>query len=142
LLGVERIGVLRATSGETAEQVGLELVVFDVASGRRLVRGAGSAPVAVDELEPAVNRLVSGALEAAVRARSDEPRRRVDEEVAPILQQPVEEHSPSIAEDPIFWAILGGALVLVGAGVGIGVALSDQGPGLGSSPQGQVVFEF
>lgn len=143
LLGVERIGVLRATSGESPDQVGLELVVFDVASGRRLVRGAGTAPVAVDELEPAVNRLVSGALEAAVRARSDEPRRHVEEEeVAPILQQPTEEHSPSIAEDPIFWAVLGGALVLVGAGVGIGVALSDQGPGLGSSPQGQVVFEF
>jgi hypothetical protein len=143
LLGVERIGVLRATSGENAEQVGLELVVFDVNSGRRLVRGAGSAPVAVGELEPAVNRLVSGALEAAVRARSDEPRRRVvEEEVAPILQQPVEDHSPSIAEDPVFWAVLGGALVLVGAGVAVGVVVADQGPGLGNSPRGQVVFEF
>lgn len=143
LLGIERIGVLRATSGASAEQVGLELVVFDVRTGRRLVRGAGSAPVAIGELEPAVNRLVSGALEAAVRARSEEPRRRVvEEEVAPILQQPVEDHGPSIAEDPVFWAVLGGALVLVGAGVAVGVVLADQGPGLGSSPSGQVVFEF
>ena len=146
LLGVERIGLIRASSGESAEQVQLELLVFDVGSGRRLVRGAGPAPVAVGELEPAVDRLVSGALEAAVRARASEEdaaRRRdqQEEELPPVLEQPPPA-GPSIFEDPILWIVVGGVLVAAGAGVAIGVAVSNQGPALGTSPQGQVVFEF
>lgn len=146
LLGVERIGLIRATAGESAEQVQLELLVFDVQTGRRLVRGAGAAPVAVGELEPAVDRLVSGALEAAVRARASEEdmaRRRdqQEEELPPVLEQPPPS-GPSIFEDPIFWIVVGGVVVAAGAGVAIGVAVSNQGPGLGTSPQGQVVFEF
>lgn len=147
LLGVERIGVIRASSAGSSDQVQLELVVFDVETGRRLVRGAGVAPTAVGELEPAVDRLVSGALQAAVRPRTaedDETRRRRqrEAETPPILQQPVQTSGPSIVEEPIFWAVVGGVLVAVGAGVAIGVAASSQGPGLGSSPAGQVVFEF
>ena len=146
LLGVERIGVIRASAAETAEQVQLELLVFDVATGRRLVRGAGAAPVAVGELEPAVDRLVSGALEAAVRASATDDdaarrRRQQEEEAPPILQQPPPPQ-PSIFEDPIFWIVVGGVVVAAGAGVAIGVAASSQGPGLGNSPAGQVVFEF
>jgi hypothetical protein len=146
LLGVERIGLIRATAGESADQVQLELLVFDVQSGRRLVRGAGAAPVAVGELEPAVDRLVSGALEAAVRARASEEdqarrRERQEEELPPVLTQPPPS-GPSIFEDPIFWIVVGGVVVAAGAGVAIGVAASSQGPSLGNSPQGQVVFEF
>jgi hypothetical protein len=146
LLGVERIGLIRATAGESADQVQLELLVFDVESGRRLVRGAGPAPVAVGELEPAVDRLVSGALEAAVRARASEAdeaarRREQEQELPPVLTQPPPS-GPSIFEDPIFWIVVGGVVVAAGAGVAIGVAVSSQGPSLGTSPQGQVVFEF
>lgn len=146
VLGVERIGVIRASAGESADQVQLELVVFDVSNGRRLVRGAGAAPVAVGELEPAVDRLVAGALEAAVRPRMAEDeetrRRRLREaEPPPILQQPPPA-GPSIFEDPIFWVVVGSVVVAAGAGVAIGVAASSQGPGLGNSPAGQVVFEF
>lgn len=147
LLGVERIGLIRATHGESAEQVQLELLVFDVQSGRRLVRGAGAAPVGVGELEPAVDRLVSGALQAAVRASASEEdlaarrREQQEEELPPVLEQPPPA-GPSIFEDPIFWIVVGGVVVAAGAGVAIGVAASSQGPSLGNSPQGQVVFEF
>lgn len=148
ILGVDRIGLIRASSGESSDQVQLELLVFDVGTGRRLVRGAGTAPIAVGELEPAVNRLVSGALEAAVRASASEEdeaarRRRAqqEEELPPVLEQPPPS-GPSIFEDPIFWVVVGGVLVAAGAGVAIGVAASSQGPPLGNSPQGQVVFEF
>lgn len=147
LLGVERIGVIRASSAGSSDQVQLELVVFDVESGRRLVRGAGSAPTAVGQLEPAVDRLVSGALEAAVRPRMAEDeetrRRRMREaEPPPILQSQPQPSGPSIFEDPVFWAVVGGVVVAAGVGVAVGVAASSQGPGLGSSPAGQVVFEF
>ncbi len=146
ILGVERIGVIRASAGESAGQVQLELVVFDVATGRRLVRGAGSAPVAVGELEPAVDRLVAGALEAAVRARSAElasAQRQQEEELPPVLGQATQEPSgPTVFEDPVFWAVVGGIVVAAGVGVAIGVGVANQGPGLGHSPQGQVVFEF
>jgi len=147
LLGVERIGLIRASAGESAEQVELELLVFDLQTGRRLVRGAGAAPVAVGELEPAVERLVSGALEAAVRARASEEsqaareRDRQEQELPPVLSRPTSS-GPSLFEDPVFWIVVGGVVVAAGAGVGIGVGVASQGPGLGSSPQGQVVFEF
>ncbi|MBX7191978.1 MAG: PEGA domain-containing protein [Sandaracinaceae bacterium] len=148
LLGVERIGVIRASASETEGQVELELLVFDVASGRRLVRGAGSAPVAVGELEPAVDRLVSGALEAAIHARAtaeDEAARRRREqqeaELPPVLEQPPPQ-GPSVFEDPIFWVVVGGVLVAAGVGVGIGVGVASQGPPLGTNTSGTVVLEF
>ncbi len=149
LLGVERIGVIRASAGESADQVQLELLVFDVQTGRRLVRGAGAAPVAVGELEPAVDRLVAGALQAAVRTQAaeteeDAARRRREQqesELPPVLEQPPPS-GPSIFEDPIFWVVVGSVVVAAGVGVGIGVGVSSQGPPLGTNPQGAVVFEF
>lgn len=144
ILDVERIGVIRASHGETDDQVSLEILVFDVATGRRLVRGAGAAPLAVGQLEPAVDRLVSGALEVAARPRvtEDDSRQRRQEEEAPPILQHEEVAGPSIVEDPIFWAVVGGVVVAAGAGVAIGLAVANQGPGLGSDSGGQVVFEF
>lgn len=149
LLGVERIGVIRASAGESADQVQLELVVFDVQTGRRLVRGAGSAPVAVGELEPAVDRLVAGALQAAVRASSTESeedvarrrREQQESELPPVLDTPPPA-GPSIFEDPIFWVVVGSVVVAAGVGVGIGVGVASQGPPLGQNQQGTVIFEF
>jgi hypothetical protein len=150
LLGIERIGVIRASAGENADSVQLELLVFDVATGRRLVRGAGAAPTAVGELEPAVDRLVSGALQAAVRAQATETeaeaaerrrREQQESELPPVLEQPPPA-GPSIFEDPIFWIVVGGVVVAAGVGVGVGVGLSSQGPPLGQTQDGTVVFEF
>lgn len=145
LLGVDRIGVIRASSAGSDDEVQLELVVFDVASGRRLVRGAGTAPRAVGELEPAVDRLVAGALEAAVRTgtpagpATSRPR---EEELPPVLAREETSSEPTIFEDPVFWAIVGGVVVAAGVGIGIGFAVAEQGPPLGHDPGGQVVFEF
>src|SRR5690606_13664113 len=121
VLELDRIALIRASSADSDDQVALELVVFDVATGRRLVRGAGNAPTAIGELEPAVHRLVWGSLAAAatVRAESDAPAEPVDEEL------PFERHDDpppsgggSIVEEWWFWTIIG--VAVVGAGVGIG----------------------
>jgi hypothetical protein len=144
ILDSERVGVIRVSRGEVEGQVGLELLVFDVASGRRLVRGAGQAPTGIGELENAVHRLVSGALEAALTSHQATDVEHVvpppvDDESAIIVAPPVESHS--IAEEWWFWTIIGG-VVVVGAAVGIGVAASDTGPPLGRDPGGVVVLEF
>lgn len=144
ILDIERVGVIRVSPGEVEGQVGLELLVFDVHTGRRLVRGAGQAPTGIGELEGAVHRLVSGALEAALTSRqaSDEEHivaPPVDDESAIVVTPPVESHS--IAEEWWFWTIIGG-VVIAGAAVGIGVAASDTGPPLGQHPGGAIVLEF
>jgi hypothetical protein len=143
-LDVERIGVIRVSPGDTDERVALELVVFDVASGRRLVRGAGTVPTGVGDLERGVDQLVSGALQAAITARQQTDVERIparrDEPIATTPTTPSSE--PSIVEQWWFWTIIGGVLVVGGAAAAIGVAASDQGPGLGNDPQGYVVLEF
>lgn len=142
-LDVERIGVIRVSPGDSDDRVALELVVFDVASGRRLVRGAGTVPTGVGDLERGVDQLVSGALQAAITARQQTDAERIparrDE---PIATTPTTPGEPSIVEEWWFWAIIGGVLVVGGAAAAIGVAASDQGPGLGNDPQGYVVLEF
>lgn len=142
LLDVERIGVIRVSPGDSDERVSLELLVFDVTTGRRLVRGAGTVPTGIGDLERGVDQLVSGSLQAALTQRQ-----QADAEVIPARRdEPIATTpppgEPSIAEEPWFWAVIGGVLVAVGIGVGIGVAVSEQGPGLGSDPQGYVVLEF
>lgn len=140
-LGVERIGVIRASAGDSEGNVALELLVFDVTSGRRLVRGAGTVPTGVGELERGVDQLVSGALQAALTARQSTDEERIParhEEPAP----PPPPGEPSVAEQWWFWTIIGGVAVLVAVGVGVGVAVSSQGPGVGNDPQGYVVLEF
>ncbi|MDQ3033003.1 MAG: PEGA domain-containing protein [Myxococcota bacterium] len=142
VLELDRIGVIRVAPGSSDEQVALELLVFDVASGRRLVRGAGTAPTGVGELERGVDQLVSGALEAALTQRQlgDAERIPAARSEGPAPVTPPSE--PSIAEQWWLWAIVGGVVVAVAVGVGVGVAVSEQGPGVGNDPQGYVVLEF
>jgi hypothetical protein len=144
VLELDRIALIRASNADSDDQVALELVVFDVASGRRLVRGAGTAPTAIGELEPAVHHLVSGSLAAAatVRADTEATSEPIDEEL------PFERHDPpppsgggSIVEEWWFWTIIGVAVVGAGVGIGVGVATSEGG-GLGQDPDGHVVLEF
>lgn len=143
VLDVERIGVIHVVPADSEDQIQIELLVYDVTTGRRLVRGAGTSTTGIGELESAVHRLVSGALEAALTTRPQV----TEAEVAP----PVDEESPltppppvagpSIAEEWWFWTIIGG-VVVVGAAVAVGVAVGSQGTTVGQSPSGVVVLEF
>lgn len=142
-LELDRVGVIRASPGDSPTDVALELVVFDVASGRRLVRGAGHASTALGELEPQVDRLVAGALEAAAHARVEPVAVPVDEEEIP--DHPVEPPPPPagtpVYEEWWFWTVIGGVAV-AGIAVGIGVGVGTQGPGIGQHGDAQVVIEF
>jgi len=144
VLELDRIALIRASSADSDDQVALELVVFDVATGRRLVRGAGTTPTAIGDLEPAVHHLVSGSLAAAatVRADTETSSEPVDEELPfEHHEEPAPTGGGSIVEEWWFWTIIGVAVVGAGVGIGVGVATS-QGGGLGQDPNGHVVLEF
>ena len=140
-LDLAKIGVIRDSSAGDG-QATLELLLFDVASGRRLVRGQGTVQTDTGVLEAGVLRLVQGAFEAALR-----PTQSGDEEniIGGGDEQPVRPIAP-VAGPPIyeewwFWTIIG-AVVVIGVGVGIGVGVATQGPPLGNDPGGQVIFTF
>lgn len=139
MLDLEKIGVIRVSSAGDG-QATLELLLFDVASGRRLVRGQGTVPTAIGALEAGVERLVQGAFEAALRPQQAGDAENIigtSPEPSPIAPPA----GPPVYEEWWFWTIIG-AVVVIGAGVGIGVGLATQGPGLGSDPGGQVIFTF
>jgi hypothetical protein len=143
ILQVDRIGVIRASSADSSDRIALELLVFDAASGRRLVRGTGTVPTSVGELERGVGQLVSGALQAALTARQETDTERIPAlppEPPPAPAPPPAE--PSVVEQWWFWAIIGGAAVVTAAAIGIGIAAANQGPGIGSDQEGYVVLEF
>ncbi len=143
VLRLDRIAVLRVSRGDLDENVSIELTVFDVASGRRLVRGVGVVPIDIGRFEPAVEQAVVGGLQAAIAARQADDRERViPVERPPPIEAPPPPSEPGIAEQWWFWTIIGGVLVLGGVAAGVGVAASDTGPALGQSPGGVVVVEF
>ncbi len=141
-LELSKIGVIRVSgAGEGAT---LELLLFDVASGRRLVRGQGTVATETGVLEEGVLRLVAGAFEAALRpsqAGDTESIPAVDTSETEQGQTAPQGHTPAVYEEWWFWTIIG-AVVVVGVGVGIGVGVATSGPGLGNDPQGQVIFTF
>lgn len=144
VLDVDRLALIRASAGETEDQVTLELVVFDVATGRRLARGAGTAPTAIGELEPAVHRLVAGSLEAAAHARTGDeaPPPPPDEELPTHpAEPPATTSGGNVLEEWWFWTLIGVGVVGAGVGIGAGVAASS-GPGLGGDPNAHVILEF
>lgn len=144
LLQVDKIGVIRV-SGST-DSVSLELLLFDVETGRRLVRGEGNAPTSIGVLEQTVQRAVSGAFEAALR-----PSQQGDSEEIPAVsgespftqQEEQNDDGPSAPfyEEWWFWTIIG---VVVAGGIAAGIAggIAAQGPSQGSDRGGQVVFTF
>ncbi len=144
MLQVDKIGVIRVSGGQ--DQVSLELLLFDVASGRRLVRGEGSASTEVGVLEASVQRAVSGAFEAALR-----PSQAGDSESIPAMatgERPgdtgaTEDPGPSVPvyEEWWFWTIIG-VVVLGGVAAAIAGGIAAQGPALGQDRGGQVVFTF
>ena len=146
-LQLDKIGVIRVSSAG-GDQVSLELLLFDAATGRRLVRGQGSAPTSVGELEAAVTGAVTGAFQAALN-----PAQSGDEEHIPAMggdgEHAVGDDGTPIAEGPSgpitdewwFWTIIG-VVVVGGIAAGIGIGIATQGPPLAQDPGGQVVFTF
>lgn len=140
MLDLSKIGVIRVSSAGDGRAT-LELLLFDVQSGRRLVRGQGTVPTDTGVLEDGVQRLVAGAFEAALR-----PQQSADSEEIPAIEtpnqnpQPVSHGEPAIYEEWWFWTIIGA--VVVGAAIGIGVGVATQGPPLGNDRGGQVIFTF
>lgn len=139
-LDLAKIGVIRVSSASDGEAM-LELLLFDVATGRRLVRGQGAVPTAVGQLEEGVQRLVAGAFEAALRVQT----RTSDPEPIPALDRsrdegPVAPPSGDLLEEWWFWTLIG--VVVVGAATAVGVGVATQGPGQGLDPGGQVIFTF
>lgn len=144
-LQLDKIGVIRVSSAG-GNQVSLELLLFDATTGRRLVRGQGSAPTGVGELEAAVTSAVTGAFRAALN-----PAQSGDEERIPAIgdgEHPIVDDSqtPSGPPTPIieewwFWTIIG-VVVLGGIAAGIGIGVATQGPPLAQDPGGQVIFTF
>lgn len=142
ILDLDKIGVIRVSPGPDRARVRIEVSMYDVASGRRLLRGDGPAPTAPGEIERAVQALVADSLDAVIHQRQagDEevPDRRVAIQIDD--QRPHEEDTGggSIASKWWFWAAIGGVVVI---GVAATLLLSG-GQDLGSNEAGQVVLEF
>lgn len=143
-LEVDKIGIIRVSRAGRG-RVALELLLFDVASGRRLVRGEGTAPIAIGELERTVSDAVTAAFEAALRGTNQAD----DGETIPAIstgdggESPSTDTGPSrsVIEEWWFWTIIG-VVVAGGIAAAIAIPLATQGPALGEDPGGQVVFRF
>lgn len=136
-LDLDKLGVVRVSAGDSPDTVHLELSVFDVTDGRRVLRGQGPAPVAMGELEDAVTRLVEGAMQVALRPQQVE----VEPDVTPTLI-PTETTEPE--GDPIFtkwwfWTAIGGAVVLAAI---VTIAVTVPGESLPNDTTGRVLIEF
>lgn len=141
-LELQKIGVLRVAEGTTDGQVELELLLFDVASGRRLLRGAGEVTTEGSALELGVQRLVAGGLEAGLRAQQTDDHERIPARRDPIVTAPPPGHGGggSVLGKWWFWSAVGG-VVVIGAVVAIILATGGGTP-LGQDPGGQVILQF
>ncbi len=143
LLELDTIGLIRVSPGGGGASVQLELFVYDVSTGRRVLRMHGPAPTAPGELESSVQRLVASGLEAAFRPQGQAS----DTETIPAFQTDVTppddgpvDGEPAFYEQWWFWAGAGAAVAL---GVILTLVLtSGGGDDLGSDPGGQVILEF
>lgn len=142
LLQVDKIGVIRV-SGAGEDQVTLELLLFDVASGRRLLRGEQTYGTAVGEFERHVQQAVAAAFGAALSSANQAG----DDEAIPAVHtepDPVREEGPStpVTEEAWFWVLIGVlAAGAIAAAIAIPVATS-QGEPLGQDRGGQVIIRF
>lgn len=144
LLGLNKLGVLRV-SDAGGGQTGLELLVFDVASGRRLLRAQGTTSSERGQIERASRALVAQGMSRALNVRA------TGGAVAgggghgngfiPEVGGPRHDEGGggSVLGKWWFWAGVG-AIVVVG--VVIGVVLASGGNDLATDQAGQVVLEF
>ncbi len=144
LLQVDKIGVIRVSSAG-GDQVTLELLLFDVASGRRLLRGEQTYGTAVGEFERHVQQAVAAAFGAALAGDNQAG----DDESIPAFgnTQPEEQTTDSgpstpVTEEAWFWVLIGVlAAGAIAAAIAIPVATS-QGDPLGQDRGGQVIIRF
>lgn len=139
LLELDKIGVIRVSFGDSPDTVSLELVMFDVASGRRVLRGEVQAPRAFGELEAVVQRSIARGVENVLRPRVGEDTEGLQTETVITGPEP-EPDDDAVTKQWWFWTAIGGAVV-VGAVIAI-VATQAGGDNLGQDSGGQVVFEF
>ncbi|MEM9068433.1 MAG: PEGA domain-containing protein [Myxococcota bacterium] len=140
-LELDKIGVIRVSYGDSQDTVKLELVMFDVSSQRRVLRGEVQAPRAFGELEAVVQRSIAQGVENVLNPQVGEDDERIPAETVITGDNP----ESGEREDPLYkkwwlWAAVGGAVVL-GAVIAIAVTQSG-GNNLGRDQGGQVVFEF
>lgn len=144
MLELDEIGVLRIRPrGDHA--VSLEVLLYDLATGRRLFRGErAEVETTVGRFESTVQEVVSEAFAAALR-----PAQASDDERIPALHDtrasstdPVAADSGPVTDEWWFWTIIGTLAVGALVGVGVGIAVATEGPALGADPGGQVVFTF
>ncbi|MBX3275113.1 MAG: PEGA domain-containing protein [Sandaracinaceae bacterium] len=144
LLRVEKIGVIRVSSAG-GDRVSLELLLFDVRSGRRLLRGEQTYGTAVGDFERHVQQAVGAAFGAALGGGSQ----ATDTESAPALASSFQDTAPStdgpstpVTEEAWFWVLIGVlAAGAIAAAIAIPVATS-QGDPLGQDRGGQVIIRF
>lgn len=140
-LDLDKIGVIRVSYGDSEDSVNLELVLFDVSSGRRVLRGEVEAPRGLGELEPVVQRSVRAAVETVIRPRV------VGEDDEDIIGNGFTlNDDPEVVEqnDPIykqwwFWTAIG---VVVVAGAVTAIVLTREEQNLGQRPNGEIVLEW
>jgi len=144
MLQVEKIGIIRVSDAGEG-RVTLELLLFDVASGRRLVRGEQTYGTEVGQFEERVAQAVTAAFEAALTTGTQAG----DDEVIPAVHSedttPTEEDDGGgggdVTEEAWFWILIG--TVAAGAiAAAIAIPLATQGEPLGQDTGGQVVFRF
>ncbi|MAC28792.1 MAG: hypothetical protein CMN31_07405 [Sandaracinus sp.] len=143
VLQLDKVGVIRASYGDSPGTVKLELVVFDVASQRRVLRGEVEAPREIGELEPVVSRAVQQAIENVLRPRVGEDDETIPAQtvITPEPDDDDDDGGDGIATKWWFWTAIGG-VVVVGAVIAIAATQAGGGGSVGQDPGGQVVFEF
>jgi len=145
LLQLDKIGVIRVSYGDSREQVKLEMVIFDVASGRRVLRGEVQAPRGLGELEPVVQRAVKQGVESVLRPQVGEDDETIIGGGGEVIGGGGGGGGGDEEETPLWkkwwlWAAVGAVVV---AGVIVtAVVVAGGDSDLGQNPNGQVVIEF
>ncbi len=144
MLQLDKIGVIRVSYGDSQDTVKLELVMFDVQSQRRILRGEVQAPRAFGELEATVQRSISQGMENVLRPAVGEDNEQIigqeNNWANNTNNDDDDDDEDALIKQWWFWTAIGGAVVL-GAVIAIAVTVPD-GDNLGNDQDGQVVFEF
>ena len=142
VLAVDKIGIIRVSPSGGEDAVELELLMYDVENGRRVLRAHGPAPTQLGALEAAVQELVASGLDVALRHR--EARETGDDgEVIPAFRERTNEEEDtgdeSILGEWWFWGGIGAAVVL---GVVLTLVLTSGGDDVGQNTGGQIILQF
>ena len=140
-LDLDKIGVIRVSYGDSEDSVNLELVIFDVASGRRVLRGEVESPRSLGALEPVVQRSVRAAVETSIRPRviGEDDENIIGTGFSLNDDPEVVEQSAPFYKTWWFWTAVG---VVVVAGTVTAIVLSGDEETLGQRPNGEVVLEW